>query len=505
MAVKSAGPASRARQQSRRPARAAARPSARRKSANRRGARGRPPGLGTRLVRALARLVAGGWTLLARGVGRAARAVGAGARDLDPAHRRDGLGLAALGAALVVAVAVWWRAGGPAGRWVSDWTRGAVGSAAVLVPLVLLVAAWRVLRHPAGDGPRGRVAIGTLALVVGGLGLLSVVHGGFALKAAGGPGLRASGGVLGYLAAAPLVAGLSRWVAAPLLVLVALFGILVLTGTPLRAVPSRLRGGLDRIRRQPGPTGEPAAALPPPPPEVTEPPAPVFAVDPPETLPATMSGSGTEPARPASGRGPDKVEQLVLDGGYRLPDPKLLGTGTPPRARSSANDVVIAALRQVLGEFEVDAAVTGFTRGPTVTRYEVELGPAVKVERITALSRNIAYAVKSPDVRIISPIPGKSAIGIEIPNTDRELVSLGDVLRAPAAVREPHPLLVGLGKDIEGGYVVANLAKMPHILIAGATGAGKSTCINSLLTSVLCRASPQDVRLVLVDPKRVEL
>ncbi|MEU5376695.1 DNA translocase FtsK [Streptomyces sp. NPDC005968] len=540
-----------------------------------------------RLVRAL-------WLGLAHAVGASFRGIGRGAKGLDPAHRKDGLALLLFALSMVVAAGTWASLRGPVGDLVEILVTGAFGRLDLLVPLLLGGMAVRLILHPERPEANGRIVIGLSALVIGVLGQVHIACGAPA-RSDGMQAIRDAGGLIGWGAATPLSYAMGDALAVPILVLLTFFGLLVVTATPVTAIPQRLRllgvklgilhdpqddaagdddqrydeqwrealprsrrngsaapeaydpdgaeqEALSRRRNRPRrASAQPAmgremdavdvaaaaaAALDgavlhgmPPSPIVADltqgvsvgdraEPTPVPAARPQqEKLPVDSVPDLTK-AAPEDSRGlPPRAEQLQLSGDitYALPSLDLLERGGPGKARSAANDAVVASLTNVFTEFKVDAAVTGFTRGPTVTRYEVELGPAVKVERITALAKNIAYAVASPDVRIISPIPGKSAVGIEIPNTDREMVNLGDVLRLAAAAEDDHPMLVALGKDVEGGYVMANIAKMPHVLVAGATGSGKSSCINCLITSIMMRATPEDVRMVLVDPKRVEL
>ncbi|OEJ97886.1 DNA translocase FtsK [Streptomyces thermolilacinus] len=567
-----------------------------------------------RIVRAL-------WLGLAHAVGALFRGIGRGAKGLDPAHRKDGLALLLIGLALVVAAGTWANLRGPVGDLVDMLVTGAFGRLDLLVPLLIGTMAVRLILHPEKPEANGRIVIGLSALVIGVLGQVHIACGSPG-RDEGAQAMQDAGGLIGWAASTPLIFMTGEVLAVPLLVLLTVFGLLVVTATPVNAIPRRLRALGERLgviepyetlsdddqrydeqwrEALPGPSRRRAPAADGYDPEQAEEAAltrrrrtrtrkapepaepgfgrPLDAVDiaaaaaadldgavlngiSPSPLVAdltrdvtperdqagsgTGAGAGGRDAGRAVGRGqgqagaagpavppareedgghlvpdltkpapvretsepmPPRVEQLQLAGDitYALPSLDLLERGGPGKTRTAANDAIAASLRNVFAEFKVDAEVTGFTRGPTVTRYEVELGPAVKVEKITALAKNIAYAVASPDVRIISPIPGKSAVGIEIPNTDREMVKLGDVLRLADAAEDDHPMLVALGKDVEGGYVMANLATMPHVLVAGATGSGKSSCINCLITSVMIRATPEDVRMVLVDPKRVEL
>ncbi|CAN5153886.1 DNA translocase FtsK [soil metagenome] len=530
-------------------------------------------------------LLSSAWLGLAHLVGGAARLLGK--ETLAKQERRDGVPFLIFVLAIAGAVVEWFTPTDPVAIAFDAYTFGGLlGRLAFALPVIMLVFAVWLFRHPASVHDNSRIGIG-LALLLGAIAALCHIVGGAPSPSDGMEQLARAGGLIGWVVVWPFAA--VPPLAAVLAVACMLLSVFIITKTPPNRIGPRLAelyaylfgAQLEPRTRAAADTAdsgtmsdlgldpEEAASLPwwrRSSSQREDEPAfdsPVivrdeqvteaidrspdhdhaFDIDLLEELvraedavkrftgevdaaaPATSSATGIrddgEPliadllpgfSDKASAKGAAGEFDLPVTEGvtqpaapYRLPAASTLVPGTPPKSRSEANDAIVRSISEVLQQFQVDAKVTGFSRGPTVTRYEIELGPGVKVERVTALTKNLSYAVASNEVRILSPIPGKSAIGVEIPNADREIVSLGDVLRSKASTGSAHPMTIGLGKDVEGGFVVANLAKMPHLLVAGSTGSGKSSFVNSMITSVLMRSTPAEVRMVLIDPKRVEL
>ena len=459
------------------------------------------------------------WRLFAKAIGSSIRFIFRSSKELDPDHQRDGVAFFLFILALVSAAGVWFDLSNLVGRATYSFLFGCVGILANLVPVIFVFFAFRLFKSTDDSGDIGRVSIGTLLILISTTALAHIANGS---TGTGATAMRDGGGWIGYGVSSGLVALVTEVLAIPILLIFLTFGLLIITKTPLSKVFSQIgkvfsigRAGISsaRAKRAERLVAEDFEVSESPPFETPlvkdlvqefEPQHLDYEVELEDfdeitqEVPRAIKAVKAENTRP---------QQLLLssDVKYELPPADLLRGGPAAKGKSKANETVVAALKQVFEQFDVDAQVTGFMRGPTVTRYEIELGNGVKVEAISALSKNIAYAVASGEIRILSPIPGKSAVGIEIPNSDREIVALGDVLRSSVSSSDTHPMLIALGKDVEGSFLCANLAKMPHLLVAGATGAGKSSMINSLVVSILMRATPDEVRLVLIDPKRVEL
>jgi S-DNA-T family DNA segregation ATPase FtsK/SpoIIIE len=578
-----------------------------RNSSGRGGSTARKPATKTATLKTVAYPAAGtghnpfakAWMGLAHLTGAAFRALGP--EKFEKEERRDGFPFFLVLLAIAGAVVEWFLINDQVARTLDAWTFGGLfGRVAFALPVIMvLFAAW-LFRHPSSVHDNTRIGIGLsiLLLTVSGLCHLFSPH---PSPSDGMARLAEAGGVLGWLLAAPLSLVITPYGAGAVIIVLLVLSLFIITKTPPNKVGVRVRelyaylfgaqlpteeerqaakeaktqqvelDGIDddaetnlpwwrrnKSQREEDPAydspvisdsvtevfgdkpvrgkGEFATALEPDPSSdhyntevlselaLAEDAVKRFtgevalgnglpAAVPPVVAPTGSAFAGTPGVLPGFTPDAEEFDESAVPAvasdqptaPYRLPTPMMLSAGTPAKTRSVANEEIVKSITEVLDQFGVDAKVTGYSRGPTVTQYEIELGPGVKVERVTALSKNLSYAVASNEVRILSPIPGKSAIGVEIPNSDREIVSLGDVLRSTAASKSTHPMTIGVGKDVGGGFVVANLAKMPHLLVAGSTGSGKSSFVNSMITSLLMRAKPADVRMVLIDPKRVEL
>jgi DNA segregation ATPase FtsK/SpoIIIE, S-DNA-T family len=422
---------------------------------------------------------------------------------------------------LLAVLSMWFQAAGPAGDGIAWLLRAAFGIGAYAAPVVGVYWGVVLLRDLARE-ERVRMFIGFCVLGLGLLGLASLGNGNPSPLAPVAT-LQAAAGYVGAIVVSPLSNLISEVGAAIVCVGLALLGFLIFSGTPVSMITGWVREyRASRADRDPVGVGaereEPVTAKGPRPdwrtrrdtflqsmglteaddvvvvPEAID--EPVLDLADPEPLePAPAKATGRRGARTVA----------TSTGPYHLPPLDLLREAPASTADGRHEEQTMEALERTLRTFGVDARVTGSHRGPTVTMYEVDIAAGTKVNKVLSLSSDIAYALATPDVRIIAPIPGKSAIGVEVPNQHRDFVMLGDILRSRAAKDATHPLEVALGKDVHGRSQMVNLATMPHVLIAGATGAGKSSLINCFIASLLMRTTPDDVRLVLVDPKRVEL
>jgi S-DNA-T family DNA segregation ATPase FtsK/SpoIIIE len=423
---------------------------------------------------------------------------------------RDALGIFLVVLGLLAVLGVWFEAAGPVGRGLEWVLRGLVGETAVLFPVVGVYWGVLLLRDTARE-ERLRMFIGFAVLSAGVLGILSL-FGGDPSPRYGYDAMSAAAGLVGAIVASPLASVISPIGAAVVCCGLFVLGTLIFTGTPVAVA---YRSAYDFFTAADVVDDEEAVQL-----ETEAPRArrrklrealgldEVLVVGEPEPAFAHEAAAGEtedEPDGTITAPRPKARTVETPHGPYQLPPLDLLRSAPPSNADLRDEAAMREALERTLRTFGVDATVSAAHRGPTVTMYEVEVAAGTKVNKVLALSSDIAYALATPDVRIQAPIPGKSAIGIEVPNKHRDFVMLGDILRSRSAKDASHPLEVALGKDVHGRARMVNLAEMPHVLIAGATGAGKSSLVNSFVTSLLMRTTPDEVRLVLVDPKRVEL
>jgi DNA segregation ATPase FtsK/SpoIIIE, S-DNA-T family len=433
-------------------------------------------------------------------------------RQILSPHARDASGILLVVVALLAVLGVWFDAAGPVGDLLTWMLRGSLGVVAVAFPIVAVYWGILLLRDTARED-RVRMFIGFSVLGLGVLGIVSLL-GGKPGPRDGYDAVSVAGGVLGAIVAHPLTIVISAVGAFIVCLGMGAVGLLIFTGTPIAAASASLRDFFTAAdieeedepvqpvdREEPRRTHHRAAKL--------REAFGLLELDPGDEETAIVPDPHVddEPDGPAAAPPPTGLTRTIetTTGPYQLPPLDLLRSAPPSNADVRDEQDMQNALERTLQTFGVDARVSAAHRGPTVTMYEVEVASGTKVNKVLQLASDIAYALATPDVRIQAPIPGKSAIGIEVPNKHRDFVMLGDILRSKAAKEATHPLEVALGKDIHGRARMVNLATMPHLLIAGATGAGKSSLVNSFITSLLARTTPEDVRLVLVDPKRVEL